>query len=678
MTFHDQLLLLRRSREMNRTWYLETYKDVAALKVDPAEHYLRLGAALDRDPGPHFDTRFYKQAHASELSGGLNPLVHYLTTGRDRQLPCQPPKPPRVTPSRPSPKIARLSDALLSLGFRDRARADLEAACDAGSPLERAAAAHVLALQAYRQRQAPEAQAALDRLDAAPREGVPLALRRRMAVLELLAAGAARPETVERRFAEARRAGLIGPDLMLAFAGLQDDPQTRLFWINRVLAQHALAPVTLRSEAGPSLYDRLDVAPDAPMSEAPVSDGPLVTVLVAAYEAERSLPATLRSLCAQSWRNLEILVIDDASTDGTAEAAREAARHDPRIRLLRQEVNGGAYAARNRGLSEARGDYVTLQDADDWSHPARIARQVAALEADADLIGCLSDQARMTEDLRFPRLAGNGGIIGLNVSSLMFRRAPVTEDLGGWDPVRVEADSEWIARLRARYGRAAIRKLDSGPLGFQRIGAASAIADPVTGFDGYYFGARKFYREAQMAWHAREALHWNGQGPRPFAAPSLLKWKHPVPIEADLAIAADWRAEVPGIAPQALEALGADGRRVALVHLYRYGLDRPAICPPPEAIADLLASGRLRMAVKGETLRCGRLVLPDAEAMAEMQVHLPQIDTDAALITDPAAPQEAETQACRLFGLPRDRLSRAPLDIALAPTLATGLPQADR
>jgi hypothetical protein len=64
--------------------------------------------------------------------------------------------------------------------------------------------------------------------------------------------------------------------------------------------------------------------------------------------------------------------------------------------------------------------------------------------------------------------------------------------------------------------------------------------------------------------------------------------------------------------------------------------------------------------------------------MAEMQVHLPQIDTDAALITDPAAPQEAETQACRLFGLPRDRLSRAPLDIALAPTHATGLPQADR
>ena len=145
MTFQDKVRLLRRSQEMNRAWYLETYKDVAALKIDPVEHYLRLGAALGRDPGPHFDTRFYKQAHASEFSEGLNPLVHYLTMGRDRQLPCQPPKVPPSSPSRLSPRIAQLADALLSLGFRDRARADLEAACDAGTPLERAAAAHVLA-----------------------------------------------------------------------------------------------------------------------------------------------------------------------------------------------------------------------------------------------------------------------------------------------------------------------------------------------------------------------------------------------------------------------------------------------------------------------------------------------------------------------------------------------------
>ena len=84
-------------------------------------------------------------------------------------------------------------------------------------------------------------------------------------------------------------------------------------------------------------------------------DGPLVTVIVPAFNAASTIANALTSLLAQSWRNLEIIVVDDASTDHTAEVVESI--HDQRITLLRQPTNLGAYAARNRALAAASGDY---------------------------------------------------------------------------------------------------------------------------------------------------------------------------------------------------------------------------------------------------------------------------------------------------------------------------------
>ncbi|HEX8224158.1 MAG TPA: glycosyltransferase family A protein [Allosphingosinicella sp.] len=104
---------------------------------------------------------------------------------------------------------------------------------------------------------------------------------------------------------------------------------------------------------------------------------PLVSVVVPAFNAEATLEQTLRSVAAQDHARLEILIVDDGSTDSTAAIAERFCSAEPRARLLRQE-NGGVASARNRGIAEAKGDYIAPVDADDVWHPSKVSRQVEA------------------------------------------------------------------------------------------------------------------------------------------------------------------------------------------------------------------------------------------------------------------------------------------------------------
>lgn len=104
---------------------------------------------------------------------------------------------------------------------------------------------------------------------------------------------------------------------------------------------------------------------------------PRVSVVIPAYNAVRFLPETVASALSQTWRDFEIIVVDDGSTDGTD---AWAARHpDRRVRLIRQP-NRGAATARNRGIAAATGDYIALLDADDLWEPTKLEQQVALLD----------------------------------------------------------------------------------------------------------------------------------------------------------------------------------------------------------------------------------------------------------------------------------------------------------
>lgn len=111
---------------------------------------------------------------------------------------------------------------------------------------------------------------------------------------------------------------------------------------------------------------------------------PQVSVLVAAYDAATTLGATLESVTAQEFRDWECVIVDDGSTDRTAEIAQEWAARDPRFRLIRLP-HQGVVEARNAGIRTCRGDWIAILDADDHMDPRRLLLQMHAFASDPRL-----------------------------------------------------------------------------------------------------------------------------------------------------------------------------------------------------------------------------------------------------------------------------------------------------
>jgi glycosyltransferase involved in cell wall biosynthesis len=109
----------------------------------------------------------------------------------------------------------------------------------------------------------------------------------------------------------------------------------------------------------------------------------LVSVVIPTYNRAYCIAATVDSVLAQTHRNVEVLVVDDGSTDGTLELLARTYAAEPRVRALSQP-NGGVCAARNHGLREARGEFVALLDSDDLWLPWKLEAQLACLRAAPD------------------------------------------------------------------------------------------------------------------------------------------------------------------------------------------------------------------------------------------------------------------------------------------------------
>lgn len=128
---------------------------------------------------------------------------------------------------------------------------------------------------------------------------------------------------------------------------------------------------------------------------------PRITVIIATHNYGEHLPTALRSVREQTLTDWECIVIDDASTDDTAALLEDAVRGDGRIRSLRNAVNTGVSAARNRGLAEARGEFIQFLDADDAIAPDKLERHSAFLEAHPNVAVVCSDFAHFTDSPDF-------------------------------------------------------------------------------------------------------------------------------------------------------------------------------------------------------------------------------------------------------------------------------------
>lgn len=115
----------------------------------------------------------------------------------------------------------------------------------------------------------------------------------------------------------------------------------------------------------------------------------LVSVIMPAYNAEKYIRQAVSSALAQTYGNLELIVIDDCSTDSTFGILEELAAQDPRVRPLRNEHNCGVARTRNRGLDLCNGEYVALLDSDDIWYKDKLEKQLSlALSQGADIIYC--------------------------------------------------------------------------------------------------------------------------------------------------------------------------------------------------------------------------------------------------------------------------------------------------
>ncbi len=589
--FDVALDLLRRSGEVHRRWYLERYPDVARLRMDPAEHYLRYGARMGRAP----NRRVGMPGRADAEEPLLRRLLRQGASAGSRSFTEE-------------ARVDEAIETLHALGYVDWSLDALREVAEGGaSPGARAVAARELARWHLLRARPADPARAIRWLDRAIRDTEAPGERAKLVGIQLVCDHALGDTSGGlARFGRAVRAGETLPDTYLARANLEDAAEGRCAWINRALAGHGVPPVALGPDDGRAPYDRLIGAAPLPA----VTEGPLVTVLLAAYDSAAMIGTALRSLRAQTWRALEIVVIDDCSPDGgaTLRAAEAAAQGDPRVRTLRMERNGGAYVARNRGLDLASGTFVTIHDADDWSHPLKIETQARHLLAHPEVMGCTSDQARANDALRFTRPRSNGLFTIFNTSSFMFRRAPVREALGYWDSVRFAADTELIRRMEAVFGAASYAKVPTGPLSFQREAPLSVTGNAVTGLSDRFFGVRKEYRDAQAHHHRNAASLRYAADParRPFAAPRMMHPDRPGPgpRELDLVIAGDFRVPTPEIGALIAElpALRARHPRIGLVERYEFDALAPdghAICAALRAQVD---GAGVEVLVHGDTV----------------------------------------------------------------------------
>jgi len=429
----------------------------------------------------------------------------------------------------------------------------------------------------------------------------------------------------------------------------------QLLWINKALAIKKLEPIVFNPELSEVLFDQVDCDVDEATW---VTNGARVSVIVPAWNSAEWLGTTVRGLCKQSWRNLEIIIVDDCSEDETLKVARALAKTDSRIKVLANATNQGAYASRNAALEISTGAYITVHDADDWSHPRKIERQVAHLQANSGIVANLSQSVRIDQDTLLFFAQYGREFVRQNSSSLLFTRDQVFQELGYWDEVKFGADTEFHHRIKSRFGMDSAPVAKLGLLSLTRFHSASLTGGGQNSTKRGIIGARRDYLGKFDAWHARgkesgESLYMaRAANPRPFAIPTQVvrdeenRAHFDVLVLANLSIDTAWLLKVYRSARQ----LKARGKAVAFLHI-------PGIERPTQAISkefEQLVSDGAAVRIYAETDSDASLALVQASAMREANVLTPELKADRVeLVLDSLVPEvrfnDVLEQVARVF-----------------------------
>ncbi len=285
-----------------------------------------------------------------------------------------------------------------------------------------------------------------------------------------------------------------------------DSDETWLPLINRWGGANQIPQISLTTD-GATRFSRMQFA-----TLPPVPSPDLVTVIIPCFNCQDSVTQSVESILGQTWTNLEIIAVNDASTDNTGAVLDALAVRDARLRVLHNVVNVGPYVSKNRALQQAQGRYVTGHDGDDISLPDRIEKQVQSLHANQGAVATISFMVRLDEEGRFdgPTKAVSrtyDGIARLCPISLICDTNVLREKLGGWDCVRFGGDSELIDRITLALGDTFVR--DKQIVMLCLNSATGLTSDPVHGINTPtgLSPVRRDYVKSYRAWHGAVATH---------------------------------------------------------------------------------------------------------------------------------------------------------------------------
>lgn len=390
-----------------------------------------------------------------------------------------------------------------------------------------------------------------------------------------------------------------------------------------------------------------------------VNDGPLVTVAVPCFNSEDSIDFVLETLLDQTYRRLEVIVVDDASTDDTCARVDEWIRRDDRVTLLRNETNSGAYVSRNRALAAARGEYFMVRDADDWAHPSQVATLVRGMLENGDRHGAIVDHVRASQDLVVRGPATN------STASLMIG-VEFARSLGGWHEVRIGADSEFIERCKRACGADfVVSQAPWVPLVLAFVGDTNLTTDGprAVRYVRHVAGVRSLYHESAERW--RSSPEFTGSaGPavpasaRKFVVPRLMD-----PLlhgatphdEFDVVMVADFactgeRAE---LIDAELATLADAGLRLGLIGQPRF--PEFALQPMRERVWEHVDGERVRFVTVGERVASEVLWVSDIRTGAYLTNELPHVEATRALVgVDTAVAANPPREALPYADIPRN------------------------